>query len=69
MTTAVVHHLNKKREEARIERERVETQAREMNIRDGRNVLVYRGVPYVRSRAYWSLSYLPGVITHLDQLF
>tara|TARA_Y100000004_G_scaffold195743_1_gene263676 strand:- start:978 stop:1133 length:156 start_codon:yes stop_codon:yes gene_type:complete len=50
MTPAVVSFLSR----VRLESERqsmIKEQQKQMNITEGRNILVYRGVPYVRYNA------------------
>ena len=48
--TAALLFLNRARQE-KLKKEKIEQQQKQMNRIEGRNVLVYRGVPYVRYNA------------------
>ena len=50
MTPAVVSFLSRVRLESERQ-DKIKEQQKQMNIIEGRNVLVYRGVPYVRYNA------------------
>jgi|TARA_R100001509_G_C4871285_1_gene216784 hypothetical protein len=50
MTTAQIFHLNRARL-AKARQNKLEQHQKNQNRKDGRNVLVYRGVPYVRLNA------------------
>lgn len=50
MTPAIVSFLSRVRFESERE-SKIKEQQKRMNIIEGRNVLVYRGVPYVRYNA------------------
>jgi hypothetical protein len=50
METALVTHLDKKRSAQKREQNKMRME-RSLDKTEGRNVLVYRGVPYVRAQA------------------